>query len=252
MGFFIDHKEMIMATQILTDDDLNSSMVEYPGEGTPLSAFLCRPKQAGRYPGLILIQEWWGLNDHIKGIAQRLAKEHFAVLAPDLYSRLGHVVTQNGAEAAKLADALDPGKTVADLVAALHYLKGLPEVDPERIGIIGFCIGGSFALQLACQTRAIRCAAAFYGEIPTNDAIEKLASPILYIYGEEDGWIQKEDVQRLKDSLRKFKKPGEVKIYAGAPHAFFNDSRREVYNPKAAKDAWKRTLSFFEKHLRSF
>lgn len=239
-----------MATQILTDDDLNSSMVEYTAAGAPLCAFLCRPKQTGRYPGLLLVQEWWGLNDHIKGVAQRLAKEHFIVLAPDLYSRLGHVVTQNGAEAAKLASALDPGKTVADLMEGLHYLKALPEVDPARIGVIGFCIGGSFTLQLACRSREIRCAVPFYGEIPTNEEIEKLAAPILYIYGEEDGWIQKEEVQRLKDALKKFKKPGEVKTYAGAPHAFFNDSRREVYNPKAAKDAWKRTLAFFEKYLR--
>ncbi len=240
-----------MAAQILTDDDLSSSMVEYPADETLLSGFLCRPKHTGRYPGLILIQEWWGLNDHIKGVAQRLAKEHFAVLAPDLYSRLGHVVTQNGAEAAKLSGALDPGKTVADLMGGLRYLKTLPEVDPAKIGVIGFCIGGSFTLQLACRTGEIRCAVPFYGEIPTNEEIEKLSAPILYIYGEEDGWIRKEEVQRLKEALKKFKKPGEVKTYAGAPHAFFNDSRREVYNPKAAKDAWKRTLAFLEKYLRS-
>lgn len=239
-----------MATQILTDDDLNSSMVEYPADGTLLSAFLCRPKQMGRYAGLILVQEWWGLNDHIKGIAQRLAKEHFVVLAPDLYSRLGHVVTQNGAEAAKLSGALDPNRTVADLMEALRYLKTLRKVDPAKIGVIGFCIGGSFTLQLACRTGEIRCAVPFYGEIPSDMEIEKLSVPILYIYGEEDGWIQKEEVQRLKEALKKFKKPGEVKTYAGAPHAFFNDSRHEVYNPKAAKDAWKRTLAFFEKYLR--
>lgn len=239
-----------MAAQILTDDDLSSSMVEYPADETLLSAFLCRPKHTGRYPGLILVQEWWGLNDHIKGIAQRLAKEHFAVLAPDLYSRLGHVVTQNGAEAAKLSGALDPGKTVADLMGGLRYLKTLPEVDPAKIGVIGFSIGGSFTLQLASRTGEIRCAVPFYGEIPTNEEIEKLSAPILYISGEEDGWIPKEAVQRLKEGLKKFKKPGEVKTYAGAPHAFFNDSRREVYNPKAAKDAWKRTLAFLEKYLR--
>ena len=239
-----------MATQILTDDDLNSSMVEYPVDGTMISAFLCRPKQAGRDPGLVLVQEWWGLNDHIKGIAQRLAKERFVVLAPDLYTRFGHVVTQNGAEAAKLANALDPEKTLADLMGAVRYLKGLPEVDPSKIGVVGFCIGGSFALQLACRTTEIRCAVPFYGEIPPNEEIEKLAGPILYIYGEEDGWIQREEVQRLREALKKFKRPGEVKTYAGAPHAFFNDSRREVYNPKAARDAWKRTLAFFEKYLR--
>lgn len=239
-----------MATEILTDDDLNSTMVEYEVEGKALSAFFCRPKQADRSPGVILIQEWWGLNDHIKGIAQRLAKENLVVLVPDLYSRLGHVVTQNGAEAAKLARALDPEKTIADLVGALRYLKAVPEADPARIGVIGFCIGGSFALQLACRSTEIRCAVAFYGEVPPTPELEKLSAPVLYLYGEQDGWIQKQDVQRLKETLKKLKKPGEVKTYPDAPHAFFNDTRREVYNPDAAKDAWKKTISFFEKYLR--
>ncbi|MBI3803620.1 MAG: dienelactone hydrolase family protein [Nitrospirae bacterium] len=240
-----------MVTEILTDDDLNSTMVEYEVEGKALSAFLCRPKPPGRYPGLILIQEWWGLNDQIKGVAQRLAKENLVVLAPDLYSRLGHVVTQNGAEAAKLADALDADQTLADLLGALRFLKGAPEVAPERVGLVGFSVGGAYALQLASRTSEVQCAVAFYGEIPPDSEIEKLAVPLLYFHGEEDGWIQKQDVQRLKETLKKFKKAGAVKTYPNAPHAFFNDARREVYHPQAAKDAWKKTLAFFDKYLRT-
>jgi carboxymethylenebutenolidase len=238
-----------MATQILTDDDLHSSMVEYTVEGKSLSAFLCRPKQSGLLPGLILIQEWWGLNAHIKEVAQRLAKERFTVLAPDLYSRLGNAVTKNAAEAAKLMNALSPERTLADLIAALHYLKGLFPVNRQKIGVIGFCMGGSYAFQLACHSGEIRCAVPFYGLIPSDAEIKMLSVPVLYFYGEEDGWIQKEEVHRLRETLSKYEKVGAVQTYPGALHAFFNDTRREVYNPEAAKDAWRRTLAFLNDYL---
>lgn len=239
-----------MDPDILTDDDLISSMVEYPTQDRALSAFLCRSKQAEESPGIILIQEWWGLNDHIKEIAQRLGKENYVVLAPDLYSRLGNVVTKNAAEAAKLAEALSDEQTLADLLVAARYLKELPHVNPRKIAVLGFCMGGSYALLLACRTNEIRCAVSFYGQIPDDSEIQKLSVPILYFRGDEDGWIQKEDVQRLQESLKKQKKVGHVTVYPGAPHAFFNNTRREVYNPEAAKDAWKKTLRFLEKYLK--
>lgn len=236
--------------EILTDDDLISSMVEFNAADRPLSGFLCRPKMTEAFPALLLIQEWWGLNDHIKEVAQRLAKENYAVFAPDLYSRLGHVVTQNGAEAAKLINSLPPDQVLSDLMAAVHYLKGLPHVVDRKVGTIGFSVGGSFALSLACRTEEIRCAVPFYGQIPPDSELSSLSAPILYFYGEADGWVKKEEVERLKSTLKKHKKVGEIKTYPGTPHAFFNDTRREVYTPDAAKDAWKRTLEFFNKYLK--
>jgi carboxymethylenebutenolidase len=235
----------------LTDDDLFSSRVEYTARKAALSAFLCRPNQAERLPGLILIQEWWGLTDHIKEIARRLAKEGYAVLAPDLYSRLGNIVTKNGAEAAKLMRGLSSDQTLSDLIVSLDYLKGHSSLNPDKIGVIGFCMGGSYALRLACRAEELRGAVAFYGEIPADAELQELSAPLLFIWGEEDGWIQKEEVQRLKEGLKKYKKAGEVKTYPGAPHAFFNDTRREVFQPDAAKDAWKRTLAFFNRTLKS-
>lgn len=235
---------------ILTDDDLISSMVEYPSQKATLSAFLCFPK-GDRRPGLILIQEWWGLNDHIKEVARRLAKEGYVVLAPDLYSRLGNVVTKNGAEGAKLMKGLSLDQTIADLNAALARLKAAPSVDPDKIGAIGFCMGGSYALRLACRMPELRCAVPFYGEIPADVELQKLSAPVLYFWGEEDGWIKKEEVVRLKEALKKYKKAGKVHSYPGAPHAFFNDTRREVYQPEVAKDAWKKTLEFFNRFLKS-
>jgi carboxymethylenebutenolidase len=239
-----------MEPQILTDDDLIASMVEYNPPDPSLSGFLCRPKQAEAFPGLLLLHEWWGLNDHIKEVAQRLAKEHYVVFVPDLYSRLGHVTTKNGAEAAKLIDSLPPEQVLSDLIAALRYLKGLPHVDARKAGVIGFCVGGSFALSLACRTEEIRCAVPFYGQVPPEAELEKISVPILYFYGEEDGWIQKEALERLRRVLKKRKRVGEIKTYPGAPHAFFNDTRREVYHPEAAKDAWKRTLDFLKIYLK--
>jgi carboxymethylenebutenolidase len=239
-----------MEPQILTDDDLISSMVEYNRSNQALSGFLCRPKQTEASPGILLIQEWWGLNDHIKEVAQRLAKEHYVVFAPDLYSRLGNVVTKNGAEAAKLIGSLPSAQLLSDLIDAIHYLKGLPQVDAGKAGVIGFSVGGSFALSIACRTEQIRCAVPFYGQIPPDAELGKISAPILYFYGEEDGWIQKTEVERLKSALKENKKGGEIKTYPGSPHAFFNDTRREVYNPEAAKDAWNRTLAFLKKYLK--
>lgn len=239
-----------MDPQLLTDDDLISSMVEYNTSDRALSGFLCRPKEAEALPALLLIQEWWGLNDHIKEVAQRLAKEHYVVFAPDLYSRLGNVVTKNAAEAAKLSEALPLEQVLSDLMGAVRYLKGLPHVNARKVGVIGFCVGGSYALSLACRTEEVRCVAPFYGEIPPDAELEKLSAPILYFYGEEDGWIRKEEVQRLRETLKKHKKAAEIKTYPGTPHAFFNDTRREVYHPEAAKDAWKRSLQFFKKYLK--
>jgi carboxymethylenebutenolidase len=160
------------------------------------------------------------------------------------------VVTKNGAEAAKLIESLPPDRVLSDLTAALRYLKGLPHVDSGKAGAIGFCVGGSFALSIACRTEEIRCAVSFYGQIPPDAEGGKLSAPILYFYGEEDGWIKKEEVERLERILKKNKKVGEIKTYPGTPHAFFNDTRREVYHPEAAKDAWKRTLEFFTKYLK--
>ena len=239
-----------MDHQILTDDDLISSMVEYNTSDRALSGFLCRPKGTEPLPALLLIQEWWGLNDHIKEVAQRLAKEHYVVFAPDLYSRLGNVVTQNAAEAAKLSEAIPTDQLLSDLLGAVRYLKGLPHVNERKVGVIGFCVGGSYALSLACRTEEIRCAVPFYGEVPPDAELEKLSAPLLYFYGEEDGWIQKEEVQRLKSTLKRCKKVAEIKTYPGTPHAFFNDTRREVYNPEAARDAWKRSLQFLKKYLK--
>jgi carboxymethylenebutenolidase len=235
-----------------TDRDLVDRMVSYPSEGVTVTAFVVGPKPAGRYPAIVIVQEWWGLNEHMKDVARRYAREGYVAVVPDLYSRLGHKVTADPNEAGKLMQALEQADGLKDLNATLTYLRKVEGVDASRIGVTGFCMGGSYALMLPCTTPDIKAAAPFYGQVPNPDTpLKNLAAPILYIYGEEDGWITKADVQRLREALRKYNKAGEIKTYPGAPHAFFNDTRKDVYRPAAAEDAWKRVLAFFRQHLQA-
>src|SRR5581483_8209679 len=149
--------------------------------------------------------------DHLKDIARRYAREGFVTVAPDLYSRLGHKVTADPNEAGKLMNALKQEDGLKDLNATVAYLKTVPEVDPNRIGVTGFCMGGSYALMLPCINPSIKAAAPFYGWIPNPETpLQNLACPILYIYGEEDGYISKGEVQRLANALRKYNKQGEI------------------------------------------
>ncbi len=224
------------------------SMIEFKRNGQQVGAYLATPTGAGPAPAVIVIQEWWGLNEHIKNVAERYAREGYVALVPDLYHGK---VTADPNEAGKLMAALNRDEAVRDLLGAIQHLKATKEVRGDRIGVTGFCMGGSYALLLPCRTKEIRAAAPYYGEIPDEAALRSLACPILYVYGDADFWITKDEVKRLQTSLKKLGKAGEVKIYPGAPHAFFNDTRKDVYRQKEAQDAWRRTLDFFAKYLKS-
>lgn len=225
-------------------------MVEYPSDGIAIHAYVAAPSTTVKCPALIVVQEWWGLNDHIKDIARRFAAEGYVAIAPDLYSRMGHVQTTDSKEAGRFMSRLKQDEILSDLNATVTYIQKAPEVDAARVGVTGFCMGGGYALILPCMNEGVKAAVPFYGPIPNPDTpIQSLGCPILYIYGEDDGWITKADVQRLVGALKKYNKPGEVKTYSGAPHAFFNDTRKEVYKPAEAQDAWQRTLAFFKQHL---
>lgn len=233
-----------------TERDVKEKMVQYPSEGITVRAFAAAPPVKERRPAVIVVQEWWGLNDHMKDVARRLAKEGYVALVPDLFSRLGNRVTTDANEAGKLMNALPQADGLKDLQASLAFLKAAPEVNAAKIGVMGFCMGGSYALMLPCVSSDLKAAVPFYGQVPNPDTpLQQLACPILYIYGEEDGWITKTDVQRLATALKKYNKPGEIKTYPGASHAFFNDTRPEVYRPAEAKDAWSRALVFLRQHL---
>lgn len=234
-----------------TTRTVESETVQFESDGISIRAFLAKPLDAGRpAPAVLLLHEWWGLNDHIKDIAQRFAREGYVTLAPDLYSRLGNKVTKDPNEAAKLMENLQSQHALKDLNATTQYLKTLPFVDPLKMGAVGFCMGGSFALMIAAHNSDIKASVPFYGQIPPTDSLKYLLCPILYIYGGQDGWIKRQDVERLQQGLKQYGRPGEVRIYENCPHAFFNDTRPDVYRPNEAKDAWQGALQFLATHLR--
>lgn len=236
--------------EMFSDRDLKDSIVHYPGDGVTVRAYLVAPPTKAPRPAIIVVQEWWGLNEHMKDVARRYAKEGYMAVVPDLYSRLGNKVATDANEAGTLMNTLRQEDGLKDLNATVAYLKTVPGVDGARIGVTGFCMGGSYALMLPCVNPAIKAAVPFYGQVPNPDTpIKSLACPVLYIYGEDDGWITKADVQRLANALKKYNKSGEIKTYPGAPHAFFNDTRKDVYKPAEAKDAWARALAFFRQNL---
>jgi len=231
-------------------ESIRETTVQYQSGKVSMTAFVAAPQTKEKRPTIIIVQEWWGLTDHIKDVARRYAAEGYVAIAPDLYSRLGHALTTDAGEAGKLMNTLKQEDGLADLNATVAYLKSVPEVNAAKIGITGFCMGGSYALMLPCINQEIKAAVPFYGQVPNPDTpIQKLGCPVLYLYGEDDGWITKADVQRLAAALKKYNKPGEIKTYPGAPHAFFRDTDPSVYRPEAAKDAWARTKAFFKQHL---
>jgi carboxymethylenebutenolidase len=192
---------------------------------------------------VILIHEWWGINDHIRDIAGRYASEGFLCLAPDLFR--GKVAT-NTDEASKLMNDLAIEDGLDTIREAMAEAKLAYKV--QKIGINGFCMGGTFALRAACEIEELAAAAPFYGDIPSEEVLKNLNPPTLFIAGKRDNWINADKVNALKDAAKKYDLPVEVVVY-DADHAFFNNTRPEVYDPQAAADAWKRVLDLFRKHL---
>ena len=225
--------------------------VQFASDGVALRAFLAKPTHVeGQAPTILLLHEWWGLNDHIKDVARRLALEGYAVLAPDLYSRQGSKVTTVPSEAAALMNAVSSQWVLRDLNAATKHLKAQPFVDPWRIGTLGFSMGGTFALTQAGHNSDLKAAVVFYGKVPPIETFRYVLCPIQYHYGAKDGWVTRQEVDRLRQGLDQHGKPGSIHIYPEADHAFFNDARPEVYREQDAKLAWERTKQCFATYLR--
>ncbi len=240
----------------MAQQEIHTSMVDYQSDGVHIAAFLARPAGTGPSPAILVLQEWWGLDNHIKDIAMRFAREGYVALAPDLYSRQGNKVTTDPGEAGSLMGNLNDDVALKDLRAAVAYLQHQPQVDAAKIGVIGFCMGGTYALLSAENLPDIKASAPFYGQIVYDrpggpiEQISQLACPVMYIYGDADGWITNDHVDRLEAALKQHGKNGQIIRYQGAPHAFFNDTRPDSYRPSDACDAWDRTLKFFAQHLK--
>jgi len=210
---------------------------------------LVTPAAKGPSPAVIVIQEWWGLDDWVKQQARALAGEGYVALAVDLYRGK---VTANPDEAHQLMNGLPPDRALRDLKAAFKYLQGRADVKKDRIGVIGWCMGGRYSLALATEEPGLAAVVAYYGAPPTDPAaLARIKAPVLGNYGAEDKGPSPDDVRAFEAAMKKAGKPLDVKIYEGAPHAFANvNNPWKGYREAAAKDAWARTTAFFARHLK--
>ncbi|MFQ5683800.1 MAG: dienelactone hydrolase family protein [Candidatus Binatia bacterium] len=234
------------------DPTLVSSELKYKGKAGQVSAYLSRPKASGTYPGLIVIHENRGINDHIRDVARRLAKEGYVALAPDYLSRLGGTkkVNPKGKGIRGLRKMISTEAIIEDTKSGYSYLQSLSAVQGGRIGIVGFCWGGANAFMLTTKVRGLKAAVIYYGTTPRPiDLVQNIEAPILAHYGGADKRVSK-GVPATVEAMKKYHKSFTYKVYPGAKHAFNNDTRASRYHPEAAKEAWGRTLRFFKKHLK--
>jgi len=213
------------------------------------SGFLVTPEGKGPFPAALVIQEWWGLDDWIKDQARALAKEGYVALAPDLYRGK---VTKNQEEAHQLMMGLPQERGMSDLKGAYAFLQSRADVKKDRIGAIGWCMGGMYALKLATEEPGLKAVVAYYGLPPTDPAaIARIKAAVMGNYGAEDKGPSPEQVKAFEEALKKAGKTVDVKVYTGAGHAFANPNNPwKGYRPESAKDAWARTVKFFAKYLK--
>lgn len=221
-------------------------MVQFSNNGGSTSGYLSTPP-SGTGPGVVVIQEWWGLVDHIREVCDRFAEEGFVALAPDLFHGRA---TKSPDEAGKLMMSMRIDEAERDLRAAADYLSTLDSTSSEKVGVVGFCMGGALALYTATKNPKIGACVVFYGGHPkVKPDLPNLHAPVLGLYAERDGFVTPDLARELERKLKDLGKEIEVIIYPDADHAFFNDSRPEVYKTDAAADAWQRTVEFLRKNL---
>ena len=247
--------------------EVQSEMMHYPGHGgTSVSAYLSRPTTSGPHPGVIVIMEAFGLNDHIKDVADRFAREGYIALAPDMYTREGTPDISNPdtmlQNVMRIMFSVPDSQAMGDLDAGAQYIKSQADSN-GKVGAIGFCSGGRYTLMFGCTSKnldaAVDSAGGFITQdepnehedtrpIPPIDMIVDLNCPLLGLFGEEDPNPSPEHAERLQAELDKHDKTYEMRMYPDAGHAFFADYR-DSYRPVPAQDMWHRVLTFYDKHL---
>ena len=220
-------------------------MVDFPSNGSTTHGYLATPA-SGKGPGILVIQEWWGLVGHIKSVADRFAAEGFTALAPDMY----HGQTASEPDGAgKLFMALNIAQAEKDLRGAAAYLA--QQSTGSKIGAVGFCMGGQLALFAATVNPTVGATVNFYGIHPNvNPDYSKLSGPVLGLFAEKDGFVTPQVARDTDAAIKKAGKVSEIHIYPNVDHAFFNDDNKAAYNKAAADDAWRRTLAHFRQHLK--
>ncbi len=225
--------------------ELKGAVVEFPVNGRKARGYLSKPER-GSGPGVLVIQEWWGLVENIKNIADRFAASGYVALAPDLYHGES---TKSPDEAGKLMMALAIEETEKDLRGASTYL--LAQSTGKKLGVVGFCMGGSSRSTRRAGTDAIGACVDFYGIHPNvKPDYAAIKAPVLGLFAEKDPWVAPAAVRKLEADLKQAGVETDFTIYPGVDHGFFNDTRKEVHDVAAATEAWSRVQAFFEKHLK--
>ncbi len=263
MSFSADRSDSLILTKHLTrtivSDDLRlkrtpgghnesmaSQVMRFQGNGQSFEGYFA-PSLPSVRRGVIVIQEWWGLVGHIKEVADRFASAGFHALAPDFY---GGKSTSEPDEAGSLMMALNIETAAKVIQGALNELKSSPQTQCDKVGVVGFCMGGQLSMYAATVSQDFKACVNFYGIHPSvQPDFQKLSCPILGLFAEIDDYASPEIVAQLSHQLDLAGKPHEFHTYAGCHHAFFNSDRPSVYNREAAEDAWSKVIEFFEKNL---
>jgi carboxymethylenebutenolidase len=225
-----------------------SKDVSYKSGDETVHGILYSPNGSGPFPGIVVIHEWWGLNDWVKEQASKLADQGYTTLAIDLYR--GKVAT-TPEQAHEIMRGVPEDRAKRDLDAAFHYLQSLSNVKKSKIGAIGWCMGGGYSLDLALEEPELAADVINYGHLATDPAaMKKINAPILGLFGAKDQGIPPEDVKKFGETLDKMGKKADITIYPDAGHAFENPNNKEGYRPQDAADAWNKIVSFFASTLK--
>lgn len=219
--------------------------VSFPSGSKPLNGYLAYPEGDGPFPGVIVIHEIYGLNDNIRDIARRFADQGYAALAVDLFTSKNRAICMARFMGQMIFKSLD-NASLHHLKSALSYLAEQPCVDSNRVGAIGFCMGGGFAIAWACTDNRLKVIAPFYAGNPRPLAAVARACPVVGSYPEQD--FTAKQGRRLDVTLDEYQVPHDIKIYPHAKHSFFNDQGAS-YNAEAAQDAWQRVLGYFQEQI---
>ena len=225
--------------------ELVTEMATFQSESRQLEGYLARPEGEGPFPGIVVIHEAYGLNENIKDISRRFADQGYVALAVDLFAGRNRAICMFSFMGNLLLHSLH-NDTIADLKASLTFLTEQQGVDDARLGAVGYCLGGSFAIAWACTDNRLRAIAPYYAGNPRPfEAVARLC-PVVGSYPDKD--FTTKQGQKLDVELERYHVPHDIKIYPGAKHSFFNDTSRN-YNESAAQDSWGRVLAFFEKQI---
>ena len=225
----------------------NTQTVGYKSGDETVSGYVALPEGGGKHPAIIVIHEWWGLNDWVKDQAQKYAAQGYVALAVDLYrGKVGATPD----EAHILMRGLPDDRGLRDLEAAFAYLASRPDVDASKIGSVGWCMGGGWSIKLAEDQPKLAAFVVNYGSLPTDSAIiAKIKAPMLGNFGADDAGIPPESVHAFEAAMKSAGKNLDIKIYAGAGHAYQNPNNKAGYRPDSAADSEKRITAFFAKYL---